>query len=355
MILAAKWSGLKLLLAGLFLSFTMVAFFASSQHSHDVEIFTGKTMGTTYHIQAVMPRGVSERDRKARHADLQQRIQSLLDDINGKMSTYQPTSELSRFNRSTTQKWFAVSQETAETARIALEIARLTDGAFDVTIAPLVNFWGFGPHADFDQKARPDPSALAAIKKRVGFQKFLVHPDKPLLKKKHPHLTLDFSGVAKGYGVDGVARYLEKEVSQNYMIEIGGEIKTKGLNHRGQKWNVAIEVPNIHQRLIQRVIRLQDGAVATSGDYRNFIVRDGKRLSHIIDPTSGWPISHDTASVTIVDASCARADALATAFLVLGAEKGFELAAKHGIAAHFIILKESGFEERSTKEFEQFI
>jgi thiamine biosynthesis lipoprotein len=289
----------------------------------------GPTMGTSYTVKIAQPLDAEAKTELARAID------AALDDVNGKMSTYLDDSELSRFNASTSTDWFDVSPETATVVQRALEVAKLSGGAFDPTVAPLIRMW----HFDRD-KGKPDvPSdeAIANALKSVGYEKVQVRMDPPALRKSIPETELNLSAIAKGYAVDQVARLLEGRKIANYMVEIGGEIRTGGRKQDGSSWKIGVERPDDNERLLQAALPLDDASVATSGDYRNFFEVDGVRYSHTIDPATGRPVRHDMASVTVIADDCMSADAFATALNVLGPERGLELAEREGIAAWMLV------------------
>lgn len=307
-------------------------------------IATGATMGTTYTIKAAaLPSNV---DPTLLHRE----IEAVLESVDRRMSTYDPESELSRFNRSTDTGWFPVSSDTARVIDEALRIGQLTGGAFDVTVGPLVDLWHFGPGRKEAGEA-PSPEKVAAARERVGFERLEVRLAPPAVRKSRGDVRVDLSGIAKGFAVDRVAALLERRGVENYMVEIGGETRTRGRNSRGTPWQIAIEAPSETTRTVQEVVRPGAQAMATSGDYRNYFISGGRRYCHILDPRTGRPVVHRLVSATVLDASCATADALATALMVLGPEKGYELASQRGMPALLLIATESGLEERMTPEF----
>lgn len=309
--------------------------------------FTGPTMGTTYTIKAVeVPNGIT-------NGELQERVDALLANVNRQMSTYDPQSELSRFNQSESTAWVEVSPELVSVIDEAQRVSRLTDGVFDVTVGPLVNLWGFGPQMTGDNV--PADDAISEILAKIGYEQLHTRDAPPAVRKDRADIYVDLSAIAKGYAVDKIAEHLESLQIVNYLVEIGGELRGKGQNPGGNPWRIAIEEPNPGQRSIQRVIGITGQGMATSGDYRNFFEKDGQRYSHAIDPRTGWPVRHELASVTVVDASTMYADAMATALLVLGLEKGFELAEQLGLAAFFIFEGTDGLEEKGTSEFMQYL
>jgi thiamine biosynthesis lipoprotein len=304
---------------------------------------TGNTMGTRFTATIVQAMHGDLRD------ELQQDIDAVLQDVENAMSTYLVHSEISRFNASTSSDWFSVSESTCRAIEIAERVSRLSDGAFDVTVGPLVNLWGFGP-APVRFEPPPDTEIVAA-RARVDYR--LLHADceQPALRKERSDIYVDLSAYAKGFGVDRVAELLESRGMHRYLVEVGGELRVRGLNGDDEPWSVAIETPADSGSKGMRIVRMTDGAMATSGDYRNYFESGGQRFSHSIDPRTGRPTRHDLAAVTVADDSAALADALATALLVLGPDDGFARATREGIPAYFQIRTASGFEQRATAAF----
>ncbi|MCG6943328.1 MAG: FAD:protein FMN transferase [Thiohalocapsa sp.] len=288
----------------------------------------GSTMGTTWSVQ--VPHPAADLDQ----AKLYEDISAVLEEVNGRMSTYQPSSELSRFNTATTTDWFPVSAELERLVATALAVSKATGGAFDVTVGPLVNLWGFGPEVHPDEI--PPQADIDAARARVGWHRLHTRAAPPALRKDRPDLYVDLSAIAKGHGVDRVAELLEGKGLTDYLVEIGGELRGRGVNAQGEPWRIAIERPDPGRRAALRVVALTDQAMATSGDYRNFFEVNGKRYSHTIDPATGRPVVHDLASVTVVAERCGDADAWATSLLVLGPQKGMALANKRGLATLFV-------------------
>ncbi|MDH3602831.1 MAG: FAD:protein FMN transferase [Candidatus Tectomicrobia bacterium] len=309
--------------------------------------FTGATMGTTYTVQVTdLPNRVG---RDALHAD----IHRILKTVNTRMSTYQVDSELSRFNASTSTGWFPLSTDTLEVLAEALRVSRLCGGAFDVTVGPLVNLWGFGP--PMRSALPPSDGQIRDALERVGFMNIEIRTSPPAVRKHHPGMYIDLSGIAKGYGLDKVTEHLDHSNIGHYLVEIGGELRGRGHNPRGETWKIAIEKPLAGQRAIYRVAHLQNGVLATSGDYRNYFEKDGRRFAHIIHPRTGQPITHDLASVTVIGQSAMSADALATALMVLGTDAGFHLAKRENLAAFFVVKDGKRFVEMSTPAFERHL
>lgn len=306
-----------------------------------------QTMGTTYSIK------VSALPEKITREELTEQVEKILALVNAQMSTYLVDSELSRLNRSRESEWQQVSEPLFKVLSQAQKISEATHGAFDVTVGPLVNLWGFGP--DPMSFKAPAELEIQKIKEKVGFKNLDLKPEFLQVKKNLPDLYIDLSAIAKGYAVDQVAELLEHYGIANYLVEIGGELRLKGQNLNGDPWRIAVEKPTTEQRMIQKIVPITNIAMATSGDYRNFFEVDNIRFSHTIDPRTGRPITHKLASVTVLKESSMEADALATAFMVLGPEKAYEFAEQANIAALFIIKTEQGFKELSTAEFSKII
>ena len=242
-----------------------------------------------------------------------------------------------------------ISSEFADVIHISQKVWTLSEGAFDPTIGPLVDLWGFGA-ADSEQSV-PSAQSIDDALVNVGFESVVLE-DSTLIKQKA--LALDLSAVAKGYGVDLVADHLEMLALPDYLVEIGGEIRVSGFNAEGVAWKIALEQPQLFA-VVDRVIDLTDIAVATSGDYRNYFEKEGQRYSHTIDPRNGMPIRHQLASVTVITESCAEADAWATAFSVLGADESKELANRLGLAAYMLVREDDQFIALHSDAFDVYL
>lgn len=289
---------------------------------------SGTTMGTTWHVSYLPPvPGGAEPEA------VQAELEALLVAVNDSMSTWQPDSEISRFNRSTPGDWFPVSAPFAEVVAAALAIGELSGGAYDVTVGPLVELWGFGP-----ARPRIDLPSDAAIRERreqVGQQHLELDLAQGRLRRLRD-VELDLSSIAKGYAVDVLAEALAAQQIVDFLVEVGGEMRVSGLSPRGDAWRIAVERPQPGARSVALGIALTDAAVATSGDYRNYFEVDGRRYSHSIDPRSGRPVQHDLVSVTVIAADCMRADGWATALTVLGAGEALALAEARGLAVYLL-------------------
>ena len=308
--------------------------------------YNGLTMGTTYSVKLVsMPAGLDAQG-------LQDGIESRLDAVNARMSTYLETSELSRFNNSDSTDWQEASAELVKVLQNALRIGELSDGAFDVTVGPLVNLWGFGPRAS--DAAIPSDAAIQEALGKVGYRSLHVRSEPPAIKKDRGDLYVDLSSIAKGYAVDTVADYLDTVGLENYLVEVGGEIRARGHNASGLAWRIGIERPAPGTRAVHTVVNLHDVAVATSGDYRNYFEKAGHRYSHAFDPRTGRPVTHDLASVTVISGTAMHADGMATTLMILGPDAGYQLAEREALAALFVVRVEDRFVDRSTPAFARY-
>lgn len=308
---------------------------------------SGETIGT-YYLVKVFPEG----PQTPTPLEMEHAIQRQLNLVDRKMSTYRTDSELSQFNQFDSREPFTFSEETFEVIQLSQRISEQTDGAFDITVGPLVNAWGFGPEGAVQA---PTEQELARLRQRVGYQLLSVDPVARTVSKAHPEIYLDLSAVAKGYAVDRVAAALDDLSVENYMVEVGGEVRTNGVNAEGHAWQIGIEVPDDTIGGVQRVIGLSGMAMATSGDYRNYYERDGVIYSHTIDPRTGRPVPHSVASATVIHHECVYADALATALVVMGADEGLALAQEMGLPVLFVIHKDDGLEERPSPAFTAFL
>lgn len=289
-------------------------------------------MGTTYSIK------IADRIGEDQLVILKEAIDQLLLGINQKMSTYIEGSELNVWNHS--EKGISLSSETSFVIKQALEVAQATQGAFDPTVAPLVDLWGFGPRK---RTGVPTPAQIESVLKNTGYQKIHFNAQNVLVKE-NKNLHLDLSAIAKGYGVDQVFELLKKRGLKNTMVEIGGEVRTSGWKSPGQAWRIGIEAPIKGERKVHRALSLTNMSMATSGNYRNFFISEGKEYAHTIDPKSGKPILRETLSATVIAPTCAEADAWATAFMVLG-KRGLDLIQDQKIGVLLLQKNESGYEE----------
>lgn len=309
--------------------------------------FSGSSMGTSYQVTV---RGVVP---AASLMQMEQDIKKTIDTVDAQMSTYKPDSELSVINRNHSTVWQPVSAALLKVLTTAQQISRLSAGAFDITVAPLVNLWGFGPAPR--PKTLPTQDQIAELLRSTGYRYLRLQAQPPAVAKRLPALQLDLSAIAKGFAVDQVADYLQNLGRKNFLVEIGGEVRGSGSKSQGKPWQVAIEMPVSGQRTINRVIALRNRALATSGDYRNYFEKNGVRYSHTINPTTGFPIRHALASVSVLATNTMLADGLATALMVMGPDQGYVLATNQGIAARFLIRQGKQFAVKTTAAWKQYL
>ena len=306
----------------------------------------GATMGTYYRIVARCP------GSDAGH--MQELVGQALEAVDAKMSTYRTDSELSRFNAAAAGEWISVSPELMTVMQAAERIHGLSGGAFDVTVGPLVDLWGFGPGGAITRT--PTEEELAVALASVGMDRLALDPALGVIRKL-ARVSVDLSAIAKGFGVDRVSERLAGSGCSDALVDIGGEVRAKGRNPSGRPWRIGIEIPDPEAfGTVQRVVPLTERALATSGDYRNFLdLEDGRRVSHTMDPRAGRPVQHELASVTVLHTSAMWADGWATALNVLGPAAGLAVAESQGLAAILIVRNVSGFEERYTSWMQSYL
>jgi thiamine biosynthesis lipoprotein len=306
--------------------------------------FRGPTMGTSFTVKIAGPVLSDAGAAAARDA-----VADALSAVVAKMSTYDSSSELSRFNRHAATTPFMLSSETLAVFGLAADVSGTTGGAFDITVGPIVDAWGFGPGG---ARRVVGDEEIAALSARVGWRGLTINASERTAVKARPDLCADLSGIAKGHGVDRAAQALEALGIGDYMIEAGGEVRTRGSNAERRAWRIAIERPDAMPQRAHFVVPLSGLSMATSGDYRIYFERDGRRYSHEIDPATGTPVRHALASVSVVANECGYADAMATALFVLGPDRGYALAAAQNLAAHFIVRGPGGsLQDRQTPAF----
>jgi len=314
---------------------------------NEIYKINGFTMGTTYSVSIV------RNNIKAYAFDfLKTKIDSVLNEVNNKMSTYKKDSELSLFNEFSDTNWYPTSADLFNVIKAARKISAETESAYDISVGPIVNLWGFGPEAR--PVKMPSEKEIKQRRDFVGLGKYMLDKTSARVKKKHKNLYLDLSSIAKGFGVDEVGRLLSFLSYTDFMVEVGGEVFVKGKNQQIEKWNIGISVPDASNN-IQRVVSISGKALATSGDYRNYFEENGVRYSHTIDARTGKPITHKLASVSVIDDNCMTADGWATALNVVGVEEGRKIAKKNKIAVLFIVKDGENFKEIMTKEFKKYL
>jgi thiamine biosynthesis lipoprotein len=325
-------------------------FYLSGSDDRSIEQLSGLTMGTSYKLQlAHIPEQLSLPEIEASVAELLFTMDKLI------FSTYAEDSELSRLNRHPVDQPFAASEDLIVVLDMAQTISEQTGGAFDVTVGPLVNLWGFGADYSVHEQV-PAAALIATAKSRVDFTGIELNLAKLEVVKRKP-VTIDLSAIAKGYAVDQLADYFDSEGSTSYFLEVGGELIMKGVKPGGASWVPAIEAPLDAESQIYEVFfsRGQQIAVAGSGDYRNYFEQDGIRYSHEIDPRTGYPVTHSLAAAYVIDESAAKADALATSYMILGFDEAKALAESTNQAAYFIYKQGQGFADYATPAFTQYL
>ena len=317
--------------------------FACQPSKKDYQFNEGYIWGTIYHVIYDNPQG----------EDLHDEIMVKMNEFDHSLSTYKPNSIISRVNNNDSTVVLDHYFETVFSR--SLEISKITNGAFDMTIAPLVNAWGFG----FKNKLEPEDIPVDSLIQIVGYQKVRLINHK--VEKDDPRIMFDPSAIAKGYGVDIVADFLESKGIVNYMVEIGGEMRFKGVSNKNRSWRVGIDKPiddaTLEKREIQDVLNLEDGALATSGNYRQFYIKNGKKYAHTIDPKLGYPVQHSLLSASVIASDCMTADAYATAFMVMGLEESIRIVENDpDLEAYFIYTDQDGeYKTYSTKKLKEMI
>lgn len=316
---------------------------AACQNNKAKYFFTeGFMYGTVYHVTYESPKGEL----------LDSGIVAAMKALDNSLSTFNKQSTLSKINSNEQLLTDSMFDEVFEKSVL---ISGLTGGAFDPTVAPLVNAWGFG----FKQKEQITPALIDSLLQFSALQ--FIHVEENTVVKKDARTMLDFSAIAKGYAVDLVARYLDAQGCKNYMVEIGGELVVKGKNPTGNDWRIGINEPNDDEPAVadefQAILALSDRAMATSGNYRNFYEEDGKKYAHTIDPKTGFPVQHSLLSATVLANHCITADAFATAFMVMGWEKTLELCQTIDSIDVFLIVDDGkgGYEVKTTAGFERYL
>ena len=325
---------------------TVVA--CSEQLPHSERSLSGEIMGTTWSIKLYSP--ISDE----KFAMISEESINLLDDLDTKLSTYKPDSEISRFNLSSNLNWQTVSEEFAVLVDQALRISKLSQGAFDITVSPLVDLWGFTKDSQ-STIVFPSSDKIAQVLATTGYQHLQARTQSPALKKALPDIHLDLSAIAKGYAADRLAALLEAHGIANYLSEVGGELKASGISKELRPWLVGVEKPIPGWREVMRAVEVRGNGVATSGDYRNFIEIDGIRYSHTIDPRNGMPTRYKGASVTVIAESSLAADAWATALFILPKDNAFALAEQHNLGVYYVEQAEDGFVQTMNNLFSDYL
>jgi len=310
-------------------------------------ILSGPAQGTTYTVKiAAPPRGI---DASA----VRVAVEDVLARVDREMSGYRGDSELSRFNDSRSTDWFAVSPEMVSVVAAALKVSEISGGALDITVAPLVNLWGMGPAGPPAQM--PSEEDVKRAMARVGYRKLHVREQPAALRKDQADLSIDLNAIAQGYTSDLIGARLTALGLDNFMVDLGGEVRARGRNSSGEPWRIAVERPVDTEPAPYAIVQLDDMAVTTAGEYRHYFVRDGHRYSHTVDPRTGHTMEHDVAAVVVVSTTAMDADAWDTALNVLGSKAGYELAVQQDMAVMFILHEGTSLRSLMTPGFKQYI
>ncbi|HCI5671323.1 TPA: FAD:protein FMN transferase ApbE [Klebsiella quasipneumoniae] len=311
-------------------------------------VLDGKTMGTFWRVSVI---GVDEAKAQA----LRAKVQAQLDADDRLLSTWKNDSALMRFNHATDTRPWPVSEAMADIVTLSLRIGAKTHGAMDITVGPLVNLWGFGP--DKQPVATPDAQAIAAAKARTGLQHLQVinQSGRQFLQKDIPDLFVDLSTVGEGYAADHLARLMEQEGISRYLVSVGGALVSRGMNGEGKPWRVAIQKPTDRENAVKAIVDINGHGISTSGSYRNYYELDGKRISHVIDPQTGQPITHKLVSVTVIAPTALEADGWDTGLMVLGPEKAQQVVREQGLAVYMIVKEGEGFKTWMSPQFRTFL
>lgn len=299
---------------------------AACYNRRNIIEFVGQSMGTTYKVVAV------DHDNSVSEAEVKTQVTAALADVNRAMSNWDASSEISRINAAPAGQSLAMSSGLAQVMQAAADVNAASRGRFDTTLGPLIEAWGFGAPG---QQAMPSDAVIAEAQAKSGHDNSLVLAGTSV-QKTRPEAQVYLAGIGKGYGADHVGRALEQMGLTDYLIEIGGDLYASGRNPDGLAWQIGIESPDPSKQGVMGVVGVSGMGLASSGDYRNYFEADGQRFSHLIDPITGRPVDHNTASATVMSENAMLADAWSTAMLILGREHGLEIAADNNIAVHFV-------------------
>ncbi|WP_085640684.1 MULTISPECIES: FAD:protein FMN transferase [unclassified Pseudomonas] len=331
-LLTGRWLGLVILAGAL----------CACGAGDTLETLGGPTMGSTWSVKYVRHPGLPD------PAQMRGEVEGILAGVDRQMSTYRSDSDISRFNGLPAGGCQAMPASVLELVRVGERLSQQSEGSYDLTVEPLMNLWGFGPQGR--EEKVPDDAALAQARQRVGHQHLRIEGERLC---KDAAVEVDFDSIAAGYAVDAIAARLEALGIHDYLAEATGELKASGKKPDGAAWRIALEEPRDDRQVTERVIEVDGYGVSTSGDYRNYFRQDGQRYSHTFDARTGRPVLHDLASVTVIDPSALMADGLSTLLLILGPERGWDYAQKHGVGAFFVIRADTGFVTRASPAFER--
>ena len=320
----------------------LMAILPGCGNSDAMESFGGPTMGSTYSIKYVRHAGLADAEQ------VRSEVEAILGEVDRQMSTYRSDSDIERFNALPANRCQTMPAPVLELIRVGEQLSEQSEGAYDLTVEPLMNLWGFGPQGR--EEKVPSPAALAETRQRVGYRHLRIEGDQLC---KDAAVEVDFNSIAAGYAVDTIAARLEAMGIHDYLAEATGELKASGKKLDGSPWRIALEEPRDDQQVVERTISVDGYGVSTSGDYRNYFQQDGRRYSHTFDARSGAPVLHNLASVTVIHPSALMADGLSTLLLILGPEAAWDYAEKHDIGAFFVIRADTGFVTRTSQAFER--
>lgn len=332
----ARWAGGGLVILALWL--------CGCDRTPSLERISGPTMGSTYTVQYVRT-AQGPAPEQVRFA-----VEAVLQQIDHTFSTYRSDSLIAQFNRLPANSCQVMPADVLQLVQLGEQLSRQSQGAFDLTVEPLLDVWGFGPQSRGEQV--PGAQALAAARGRVGHEHLQI--DGLQLCKDAP-LELDFNSIAAGHAVDLLVERMRALGVSSYLVEVTGELKAVGRKPDGSPWRIALEWPRADQQVAQQVLALEGYGVSTSGDYRNFFEQNGQRFSHVFDARLGAPVSHRLASVTVLDPSTLMADGMSTVLLILGPEQGWAFALKYNVAAVFVTRADTGFVSHATPAFERLM
>lgn len=320
--------------------FVLIGTLSACGHGDSLESFGGPTMGSTYSIKYVRHAGLPA------PAAVQVEVEKILTEVDRQLSTYRSDSDIERFNALPANHCQAMPASILELVRVGEQLSMQSAGAFDLTVEPLLNLWGFGPQAR--EEKIPTAQALAEVRQRVGHDHLRIDGDRLC---KDAAVEVDFNSIAAGYAVDTIAAKLDAMGIHDYLAEATGELKAAGRKLDGTPWRIALEEPRDDRQVAERIIAIDGYGLSTSGDYRHYFVQNGQRFSHTLDARTGLPVSHSLASVTVIHPCALMADGLSTLLLILGPEQGWDYAEQHGIGAFFVMRADTGFVTRSSRAF----
>ncbi len=318
----------------------LVALLAGCEHRDSIERISGPTMGSSYTVQYVRKAGGPT------PGQVQQEVEAILQGIDQRFSTYRSDSLVGQFNQLPANRCQAMPADVLQLVRVGEQLSRQSDGAFDLTVEPLLDLWGFGPQAR--EEKVPDARRLAQVRERVGYTHLRIEGQQLC---KDAGVEVDFNSIAAGHAVDLIVARMQALGVESFLVEATGELKAMGRKPDGSAWRIALELPRDDLQIAQQVLPLEGYGVSTSGDYRNYFEENGQRYSHTFDARLGTPVAHALAAVTVLAPTALMADGYSTLLLILGPEQGWRFAVEHRIAAVFVSRVEGGFVSRATPAF----